>query len=163
MKTIATVLLLTVSALACRAQADSPAVVITTNLVTADANFRQVNGRLYNTKFSMSWSDMDGIVTDLSDDGGVLVSNTETGYLFILRNYADLNAVGVGVSAKALLVGTNDWFGKSGGKYPTYDCGQPYRVLVVTTNRIPPATVAPGIPRAPGQPNPPVIIRMRDS
>jgi hypothetical protein len=153
-------LLLLLSALGCLAQNDRIPVVAT-NFVTAGPNYRVFNGRLYNTEFSSNWTDVAGVVVDVSDEENILVSNAEKQTCFILKNYTDFRARAAQISTKAICFGTNNWNGELGGIYPAYDCGQPHRVLIVTTNYVSPKTQKPAVKASSSAP--PVVTRPWES
>jgi hypothetical protein len=130
-------LVLLLTALDCLAQ-NEKVTVVATNFITAAPNLRVLNGRLYNTEFDPNWTDVAGEVADISGKGDILVSNMENQTYFILKNYSEFKALSAQISAKALFVGTNNWSEELSGMFPAYDCGQPHRVLIITTNYVSP-------------------------
>ena len=70
-----TLLILIVSAIGCFAQTNK-ITVLTTNILTAAPNFREVNGQLYNSSFSKLWKVQCGKIADVQQSGIVLQTFT---------------------------------------------------------------------------------------
>jgi len=143
MKFATTILIFLALALAAPAQTGRVA-VITTNYVSAAPNYREFHGGLYNADSDPNWSAVSGGIDAVAGDGDILVWSEKSHGYFILKNYSGAKANTLRIYAKAVALGTNEWIGKYGGYYPTYDCGLPHRIMIYTTNYVaPPKVIAP--------------------
>jgi hypothetical protein len=130
--------------------------IISTNFVTANSSFREVNGQLYNINRSLRWDDVGGDVLEVLTNGIVLQKYDRVpaayganeygqrivtaydkipGLKLVVQNYDTKNtAVGETIWVRAIQVGTIDYKGQ---KLELWDHGTPHIVAVVTTNYLP--------------------------
>jgi hypothetical protein len=107
---------------------------VQTNYVPAVPWFREVNGKLYNTKLSLLWENKTGSVWAVTDSGVVI--NTDSDKYVFLTNYPNLEraADGQKVTMRAMRVGVYQWRTYT---FESWDCGQTHYVPIVVTNSAP--------------------------